>query len=212
MSGKVYFKKSTEELADFVAHMKTQLMSINPEEKKYQKYYNEFFEQYCEEALLHSMTPSGELRANPIAGAVKSQFSFDPIIDEYSKLDANKNKVIKHQVDSAIQNLVSAFMQIRFGLQPKSKDGKLSDLMYKSGEGSEMEAIELNRYFSYMIAGLLYGYLEKFFSQPTQMFEEIFIEMLPKDSNGEVSLRSLRNKQNRKTFAKTFVETGKQIK
>lgn len=211
MSNKVYMKKNTEELAKFFADMKTQLLGVNPEDSNYKKYYNKFFKQFCEEALLHSMTPSGELKSNPIAGAVKSEFSLDNIVDKHFKGNQATAKILKHQVDSAIQSLTSAFMQIRFGTQPKSSKEKPSDLMYKSGGKDEMFDVELNRYFSYMVAGLIYGYMEKFFNQPVNNFPEIFESMLPKDTNGEVSLRSLRNKSNRKKFAKVFVETGREV-
>ena len=210
---KVYLKKNTEEMAKYFADMKTQLLGINPEDKNYQKYYNKFFKNFCEEALFHSMTPSGELRSNPIAGAVKGEFSLDNIVDKHFKGSSQKTKILKHQIDAAIQSLTSAFMQIRFGTQPKSTQDKKSDLVYKSGDADEMLEVELNRYFSYMVAGLLYGYIDKFFNQKAveNSFPQIFEEMLPKDVNGEVSLRSLRSKANRKKFAKTFFETGKNV-
>jgi hypothetical protein len=208
----IYLKKSTEKLADFFAHTKTQLMGISPDDKNYNRWYKKYFKQFCEEAVLHSMTPSGELKANPIASAVKSEFTVDPVIDKHFRGSQAQAKVLKHQIDSAIQSLVSAFLQIRFGTQAKNSKEKESDLTYKSGDAEGMLEVEMNRYFTYMVGGLMYGYIEKFFDQPVGNFPDIFEEMLPKDTNGEISLRSLRNKAERKKFAKAFVQAGKQVK
>jgi len=212
MTNKIHLKKSTEKLADFFAHSKAQMMGYSQDEPDYNKHYKKYFNEFCKEAVLHSMTPSGEIKANPIASAVKKEFSIDKVIDTHFKGTQTDAKIIKHQVDSAIQSLVSAFMQIRFGANLKSKNGAPSVIEYSETGVDEMLAVEVNRYATYMVAGMLYGYLEKFFNQPTEAFTEIFQESLPKDVNGEISLRSLRNKKNRTDFAKMFVEVGKNVK
>jgi hypothetical protein len=208
----ITLKKSTEKLADFFAHTKTQIMGLNPDEKEYQKHYKRFFNQFCKEAIEHSMTPSGELRANPIAGAVKPQFSFDKVVDKFYKGDTKTEKILKHQVDSAIHSLVSAFMQIRLGVQAKATKEKQSDMVFNEKGSDAMLEVELNRYTAYMVSGFLYGYLENFFSQPLAELPDVFEKALPKDINGEVSLRVLRNKTNRNQFAKLFFQAGKDYK
>lgn len=205
----ITLKKSTEKLADFFAKTKTQMMGFNPDEKEYQKHYKKYFNQFCKEAVEHSMTPSGELKANPIAGAVKPQFSFDKVVDKYYKGDTRTIKILKHQADSAIQSLVSAFMRIRLGVQAKSTKDKKSDMVFSEKGADAMLEVEMNRYIAYMVSGFLYGYLENFFMQPLDKLPDVFEDALPKDVNGETSLRVLRNKTNRNKFAKIFFQAGK---
>lgn len=205
----VTLKKSSEKLADFFATTKTGMMGLNPDEKEYQKHYKKYFNQFLKEAVEHSMTPSGELKSNPIAGAVKPMFDFSNVVGNNFKGDLKTKKILIHQINSAISSLSSAFMQINIGVQPKSTKDKKSDMVFHEGGVDAMMEVEYNRYIAYMVTGFLYGYIENFFKQPLDKLPEVYEQALPKDVNGEVSLRSLRNKNNRNIFARLFYKAGK---
>jgi hypothetical protein len=213
---KVTMSKPTQEVAEFFAHHQCLLDGLEVGTKKYDKAFEKNMHRFCEEALLHSMTPSGEIRANPLPKSVKEEVSLNLVLDKYFAGNNQQKKILKNQLSSALNSLVSAFLQVRLDKSKKERGGKGSDFAFKGhapkGELSIEQKLEIekNRYLSYLVSGLMFGWMERFFNQDISHFDDLMRQALDYEGKSDRELlKMLSNPKYRAKFIKQFYELAR---
>lgn len=213
----ITMSKQTQKMADFFATNMCLLDGLEVGTAKFKNWHDKYVHQYCEEALLHSLTPSGEIKSNPLPKSVKRDVSLTSVLNQYYSGDAGSRKILDNQLSASVNSLVTAFLKIRLDKSRKEQGGRGSDFAYKGhGEKGSMTLddklkIENNRYMSYVVSGLMTGWIEQFFQQNVNQYQELIMKALP-DLEGKELLKFMSDTNNRAKFTKQFFQLGKDFR
>lgn len=212
----VTLSKATKEVADFFAHHQCLMDGLEVGTKNYDNAFKRNHHRFCEEALNHSLTPSGAIKNNPLPKSVKNEVSLKNVLDQFYSGNSTQQKVIENQVSSSVNSLVNAFLMVRLNKTRKGNAERGSDFAFnkKADKGTmtieEKLEVENNRYLSYMVSGLMIGWIERFFKQDISIYDSLMRQAV--DSEGKTEkqlLKLLSNPKYREQFIKKFYDLGK---
>lgn len=196
----VAVSENMDAMAGFFADMSCLQEGLKAGTKEYEKCFSASKQRFLEEAFLHSLTPSGEIGANPLPQKLRANLGIDKLVKKYFSGSREESEILTNQINSALNNLSSAFMQIRLNKTVKERFGKKSDLAYQKGQKGEgaKESVEKSRYLALMVASMMYGYIYKFFDQDLTGLEPFLVDQMKEVTGGD--LKKLNTEKARKAF------------
>jgi hypothetical protein len=176
----VILPRHMENQAKHFGKIAADLSGFNEKSQEYKDAYLSGVYEFCYEGYNHSMTPSGELGANPATPRIaKNSYDvlltfLDVVNDLRPKQKRFTNAVMasyKRRVRAALTSLTHVFLEMKLDMSPDRKVNRKSPMEYKkrNDQLSEKENIEVwletetNRYERLMVASILSGFLQQLF-------------------------------------------------
>jgi len=110
---KVTLPKSMEPQARRFAEIHCELLGLGPRDNSYPQEYKQGFYNFCYEAYMHSLSPSGQMGQNPSKKMVHAQYdkAFKKLFDEM-KLPKEMRVNILNQIKSIVVSLTNVYLTI----------------------------------------------------------------------------------------------------
>lgn len=113
MVKKVTLPKHMKPQAQHFAEIHCEILGLGKKDRGYTKEFKKAFENFCYEAYMHSMTPSGQLGQNPSTPKIAEKYigSFDKLVAEI-KVPKENRAMLVGQIKSVIISLTHAYLTI----------------------------------------------------------------------------------------------------
>lgn len=210
---KVSLKKNNLAIFKFLAEKNAILEGIT-DEKQFSERVEELIYVMAEEAFCHSLTPSGEIGKgnNPLTKKLSSELPTSHIVKKFFSGSDKEVRQLEKELHRHMNAIVAIFMRLKIPskmLKKYSKKKYIKKLDSISMNKQNTREIEVNRYFDFMVSGLLYGWLYEFFEQDVSDYEALLrsgISSMDEEAGGKSNLGK---NTTRKAFISTFFNLGR---
>lgn len=209
----VSLKKNNLEIFTFLAEKNAVLEGITDPDEFNQR-VEELIYTLAEEAFSHSLTPSGNIGTgnNPLSKNLSDELPTAQLVKKFFTGESKEVRKLEKELTRSINSIVGIFMKMR--ISPKLLKKHSKKTYYKKSDSitinkENAREIEINRYFDFMVSGLLYGWLYEFFQQDVSDYENLLyqgIATLGKDD--KVEKVNLGKNSTRKAFIQKFFKVG----
>jgi hypothetical protein len=226
----VMLPKHMEPQARLFAEIACELEGLTPSSSQYKKIYKQAYYDFCLEAYKHSLSPSGELGANPKAGHASSitkdhMMAVNKMTDIWAeKLPKDAREKITTRLRSSITNLTHLFFEVQKsyntkGRGEKGKKGREARKTHASdyeitssmkGDYGQMAQVMIRLYernfMATVITMAIYGVFSADYANTQEMLSTFIPEIKNSDwENPKRLYTKLRKKENRDQFIRAIV-------